>query len=225
GGAEGGGNTGARPRPAAAITSARSPSTSTIDTRSNASSPPSSRMKALNASSTTSEEASARAHLFAASSRSTRRPSSSRSCSASWARAAAVSASRPRRFTSQPTISPVSRKIPNGKVTRSRRKPGPPNSDERHHSTKTRNGRSAIDRRTPPSTPYRSAASTTTRMSAHRTGVPYSYEYTVAYAAITHPSKTSATKPIHDAYAIRTSSHNATAPIANTAVVIHAYVS
>ena len=67
------------PAPAAAITRAAPSSASTIAVRSNGTRPRSSRMKAAKASSISRDEPSARAQRFAASSRSTRRPSWSRS--------------------------------------------------------------------------------------------------------------------------------------------------
>jgi hypothetical protein len=54
----------------------------------------------------------------------------------------------------QPTISPVSRKTPNGNVTRSQMKPGPLSKwCTRHHSSKARNGKSATGRSVAPSSP------------------------------------------------------------------------
>ena len=69
-----------------------------------------------NASSTSREEPSARAHRFAASSRSARRPSASRNCSASLARFTASLVSVRKRSISQPTISAIITSIPSWSV-------------------------------------------------------------------------------------------------------------
>ena len=110
------GNAASEPIPPVTMTRARCPSASTIATRSKATSPLSSRMKPANACSISREALSARAQRFTASSRSARRPSSSRSDSASLARASARAVSSRRFFTSQPTIRPESTSMPNWKV-------------------------------------------------------------------------------------------------------------
>ena len=103
-------------------------------------------MNALNASSSSSDEPSARAHRFAASRTSTRRPSTSRSASASSSRACATSVSvrsavhEPADDRARSTGGP-----PNGNVIRSAMNAGGPNRSARHHSANVRIGSSASE--------------------------------------------------------------------------------
>ena len=175
--AEPGGKTSSRPRPRSPSPRRGSPSTSTIAIRSKGTSPRSSRMKAPKASSSSSDEPSARAQRFAASSTSTRRPSSSRRPSASPARDRAT-ASRGEPVDEPADDQPDHQEDADGNVTRSQMNAGP-NSLARNHSTSARNGTERNGDRHRPRQAEADRALDHDEISAQRVGLPYSKEKSV----------------------------------------------
>jgi hypothetical protein len=117
-------------------------------------------------------------------------------------------------------------KMPSGNVTRSSAKSGGPKRSARHHSAIARYGVRAIATSTPPLVPYRSAPSTTTKISAYRVGLPYWYEKSTAYATSTPVSNSSAhTGSRTSGRDVRLARKMAIAPAVKTAVTNHAHAS